>query len=210
MLKPEISEFLSDFKPKTHAIVFYDNQDNKHDLLFNHLKFGAENNQGLAYVCSEQRPLEIQKEMKEFGLDVDTLRARNRLLINNYDRIYIVNQEVNIPTIMGAFSDLSKKYVSMGLDGMRAAAEMSCFFKEKKVKELIDYENALHRKLAFPAEGLCAYNIFDLVRSGKLGMIMSLVRAHDPVILAGPTGGLILEPDRVEPGEIEAAMQICV
>ena len=208
MLKPEISEFLSDFKPKTHAILFYDNQDNKHDLLFNHLKFGAESNQGLAYVCSEEKPLEIQQEMREFGIEVDALRERNRLTINNYDRVYIVNQQVDIPTIMGTFADLSKKYRSMGLDGTRAAAEMSCFFKEGKVKELIDYEYALHRKLAFPAEGICAYNIFDLVHSGKLETIMPLVRAHDPVIIAGPTEGLILEPDKVKPNRVEAAMQI--
>lgn len=130
MLSPEISGFLADFKSKTHAIVFYDNRDDKQDILFNHLKFGAENNQGLAYVCSEERPLEIQKEMREFGIEVDSLRERNRLAINNYDRIYIVNHQVNIPTIMSTFADLSRRYVSMGLDGMRAAAEMSCFFKE--------------------------------------------------------------------------------
>jgi hypothetical protein len=151
------SGFLADFKPKTHAIVFYDNQD---DILFNHLKFGAESNQGLAYVCSEERPLEIQKEMRKFGIEVDALRERNRLAINNYDRIYIVNHQVNIPTIMSAFADLSRKYISMGLDGMRAAAEMSCFFKEGKVKELIDYEYAPHRKFSFPAEELSVSDLF--------------------------------------------------
>lgn len=78
------------------------------------------------------------------------------------------------------------------------------------MKELIDYECALHRKFSFPAEGICAYNIFDLVHSGNLDTIMPLVRAHDPVILAGPMEALVLEPDKVERGEVEAAMQIRV
>ena len=208
MISPEISEFLAEFRPRTHAVVFYDTRENKQELLFNHLKFGAESNLGLAYVCSEEKPQDIQKEMKTFGIDVNSLQSRNKLIVNNYDRIYIVNGEVNIPNIMTAFSDLSAKYMSMGLHGMRAAAEMSCFFQEGKVKELIDYEYALHRKFAFHAEGLCAYNIFDLHRSGNLGMIMPIVRAHDPVILAGPKESLILEPEKVENADVEETMKV--
>ena len=208
MLSPEISEFLSDFKPKTHAVVFYDTAERKRELMFNHLRFGAEKNEGLAYVCSEEHPLQIQEEMKGFGIDVANLRERNRLLINNYNRVYIVDGQVNIPDVMTAFGDLAKKYQSMGLDGMRAAAEMSCFFKEEKVKELIAYEYAMHRKLAFQAEGICGYNIFDLSKSGYLGMIMPLVRAHDPVMLIGPNQSLLLEPEKVEEKQVEETMKI--
>jgi len=208
MLSPAVSEFLEDFKPKTHAVVFYDAPEKKHDLLFNHLKFGAEKNEGLAYVYSEENSFEIQDGMKRIGIDVDGLKAKNRLALNNYNRVYIVDGKVDIPDVMSKFADLSKKYLSMGLDGMRASAEMSCFFKEEKVSELIQYENALHRKLDFQAEGICGYNIFDLSNSGSLGMIMPLVRAHDPVIFAGPKESLILEPDKVEEKDVEETMKI--
>src|SRR5579875_68917 len=133
MISPVISEFLADFKPKTHVIVFYDTPENKQQILFNHMKFGATGNDGLAYVCSEERPPKIREEMVDFGLDVEALRTRNRLTINDYNRIYIINGEVNIPNIMNAFAELSRKYSSMNLDGLRAAAEMSCFFHEGKV-----------------------------------------------------------------------------
>jgi hypothetical protein len=208
MLSPEVSNFLADFRPKTHAIVFYDSLENKRDLLFSHLKFGAENEQGLAYVCSEERPEQILRHMKCFGINTEDLRARNRLTVNNYTRIYIVDGQVNIPDIMSAFSDLSTKYITMGLDGLRASAEMSCFFSEGKVKELVDYEHALHRQFAFPAEGICAYNILDLSKSGHLGIVMPLVRAHDPVILSGPKESLILEPERIDEKDIEETMKI--
>jgi hypothetical protein len=37
---------------------------------------------------------------------------------------------------------------------------------------------------------------------------MSLLRAHDPVILAGPKESLILEPEKVEDKDLEDTMKI--
>lgn len=210
MLSPEVSEFLEVFRPKTHAVVFYDSPDKKHDLLFSHLNYGAARDEGLAYVYSEEDSFQVQNGMKKFGIDVDGLKARNRLQINNYNRVYIVDGKVNVPDVMKKFAELARKYQAMGLRGMRAAAEMSCFIKENKVKDLISYEYALHRKLAFEAEGICGYNIHELSRSGNLGLVMPLVRAHDPVILAGPNQSLILEPEKVEGKDVEDALKVKV
>jgi hypothetical protein len=208
LLDEKILHFLSAFREGTHAVVLYDSPQHKRDLLFSHLKFGAEGNEGLAYVCSEEKPLEIMAEMRKFGLDIDALRSRNRITVSNYDRVYVVEHRVDIPEIIRAFAGLSGKYRSMGFDGLRASAEMSCFFREGKVAELIAYEKALHRRLDFQAEGICAYNIFDLVNSDAIGKIMPIVRAHDPVIILGPTECLILEPDAAERREIEVALEI--
>jgi hypothetical protein len=208
MLSPEISEFLADFRRSTHAILFYDTDENKRDVLFSHLKYGERGNEGLAYVCSDENPQQIRHGMKEFGIDADGLRSRGRLVINNYDSVYIVNGEVNISRIAGQFTELAEKYVASGLAGMRAAAEMSCFFKNDMVKELITYENALHRKLSLPAEGICAYNVRELSRRNELGIIMPMVRAHDPVIMTGPNQSLLLEPEKVEEKQVEETMKI--
>jgi hypothetical protein len=208
MLSPHLAEFLADFKPKTHAIVFYNTPEKKHDVLLTHMKYGAEKDQGLAYVCSDQTPLQVEGEMKKFGIDVERLRAQHRLAINNYDRVYIVDGKVDIPKIMTSFSDLSTKYRAMGLNGLRASAEMSCFIKERKMNELIMYEYAMHRKLRFEAEGICGYNILELCESGHLKAIMQLLRAHDPVIMAGPNDSLILQPEKVEPKDLEEALKI--
>jgi hypothetical protein len=207
-LVARVSQFLSDYRRGTHAIVFYHSQETKHQVLFSHLKFGEQSNQGLVYVCSEENPLQIKSEMREFGIDVDQLSERNRLIVNNYDRVYIVDGKVDVPSIIQTFSKVSMKYARMGLEGMRAAAEMSCFFKHGKVQDLLRYEEALHRKLEFPAEGVCAYNIFDLIEAGQLHTIMQLAKAHSPVIFAGPKQSLLVEPDRLEPQQVERAMEI--
>lgn len=207
-LVARVSQFLSEYRNGTHAIVFYHSHDTKHQMLFSHLKFGAEGNQGLVYVCSEENPLQIKSEMKEFGINVDQLNERNRLIVNNYDRVYIVDGKVDIASIIQTFDKVSRKYAMMGLEGMRAAAEMSCFFRHDKVQDLLRYEEALHRRLEFPAEGMCAYNIFDLLESGHLQTIMQLAKAHDPVIFAGPKESLVIEPDKLKPQQIEEAMEI--
>ena len=208
MLSPEISEFLADFKRGTHAILFYDTAENKQDVLFSHMRYGQMGNEGLAYVCSEESPQQIRTKMKAFGVDADALRSRNRLVINNYDSIYIVNGEVNIPRISGQFLELAEQYVSSGLNGMRASAEMSCFFQNGMVKELMAYEYAMHRRLSLPAEGICAYNIRELIACNELGVIMPMVRAHDPVILTGPNQSLVLQPEKVEEKQVEETMKV--
>ena len=207
MLSPEVRDFLSHFEARTHAVLFYDNQESKRDLLFSHLKFG-ENRQGLAYVCSEEDPDQIREEMIKFGLDANTVRGNNRLMIANYDDVYIVNGEVDVPTIIGKFANMVDIYKSRGLNGMRGAAEMSCFFQQGKVDGLIAYENALHRKFSFAAEGICAYNILEMGKSGYLDLVMSLVRAHDPIIFASPKGYLIRRPEKVEEKHVEMIMQV--
>jgi hypothetical protein len=207
MITREINEFLSDFRSHAHLILFYYEPEAKREILFSHLKFGEEK-QGLAYVCSEENPQQIRGGMKKFGIDADGLRTRGKLAISNYDEIYLVDHVANIAKIMTAFSEMTEKYRLMGLDGMRAAAEMTCFFREDKVKELMAYEYALHRRLRFPAEGICAYNIREMQSSGCLETIMPMIRAHDTVILAGPNESLLLDPVKVEQDEVEEAMQI--
>ena len=188
--------------------MFYDTAENKREVLFNHLKYGHAGNEGLTYVCSEESPQQIRMGMKKFGIDADNMRSRNQLTINNYDSVYIVNGNVNIPRIAMQFKELAESYAASGLNGLRAAAEMSCFFRNHKEKELMNYEYALHRKLSMPAEGICAYNVRELTDRNQLGLVMDLVRAHDPVIFTGPMASLILKPENVKKEDVEKTMQV--
>ncbi len=188
--------------------MFYDTAENKREVLFNHLKYGHAGNEGLTYVCSEESPQQIRMGMKKFGIDADNMRSRNQLTINNYDSVYIVNGNVNIPRIAMQFKELAESYAASGLNGLRAAAEMSCFFQNHKEKELMNYEYALHRKLSMPAEGICAYNVRELTDRNQLGLVMDLVRAHDPVIFTGPMASLILKPENVKKEDVEKTMQV--
>ena len=207
MLNQEVTDFLREFDAGTHAVLFYDNQESKRELLFSHLKFG-QNYQGLAYVCSEESPEQIRGEMIQFGLEANTVKGKQRLTIANYDDVYIVDGELNIPAIIGKFAGLVDLCKEHGLSGLRAAAEMSCFFQQGKVEEMIAYEKALHTKFSFSAKGICAYNVMEMLRSGHMDVFMSLVKAHDPIIYATPNGFLLLKPQKVQQREFESVMQV--
>lgn len=122
--------------------------------------------------------------------------------------MYIVQGEVNNAKIMRSFAEMTLKYTMMGLDGLRAAAEMSCFFRENKMKELLAYEYMLHRRFGFPAEGICAYNIREMQSSGQLGVIMPILRAHSTVIMAGSDDTLVLDSINVENEDVERTMKV--
>ena len=207
MLGPDLKDFLANFESGTHAILFYDNQNSKRELLFNHLKCG-EDRQSLAYVCSEESPDQIRKEMIHFGLDARSVKGNRGLTIANYDEVYIVRQRVNIPEIIGKFSTMVDESHTKGYSGLRAAAEMSCFFREDMVDELLAYEKALHVRFSFAASGICAFNVMDLLKSGHMDVFMSLVKAHDPIIYSTPTGFLLLQPRKVKPDDLETVMNI--
>ena len=209
MLNPDLVDFLTYFQPGTHAVLFYDTPEAKRELLFHHLKYG-EDRQALAYVCAEESSEQIREEMNHFGLDVHSVKGKKQITIANYDEVYIVNGRVSIPEIIGKFSSMVDASRTRGLSGLRAGAEMSCFFKHDMIPEMVAYEKALHTRFPFSAAGICAYNVIELVKSGHMNIFMTLVKAHDPIIYSTPSGFLLLKPPRAQESDIETVMQVKV
>ena len=198
MQNTELLEPIWNPEPRSHGGVFYSSSARKREILFSYLKSGAEMGEGLVYVCSQETPLRVKDGMRDYGIEVELLTARSQLLVSHYMDVYIVDGRVNIPRTLRLFSDLFQKYRFMGLKGMRACGEMGCFLRQRKASELIHYETALHRKLFLPSTtGLCAYDINELNRFGSPEVLISLARAHDPVILATSQSTRILEPENI-------------
>ena len=118
-----------------------------------------------------------------------------------------MNGKVDSPRIIKGFSDLAYDYSSRGY-GMRAAAEMTCFFDQRKVDELVAYERDLHRRFSFPAFGLCGYNLIKMYNSGNLDALWPIIRAHSVVIMTGPNGSFALEPEEITSEDVEGAMGV--
>jgi len=206
MVSPEVQKKLDGLPPGTHAIVVYDSEERKEDVLFTHLKLGGRYD-GLIYVCSEESPKEAETAMKRYGLDVDEREEEGTLTVKNQDEVYIVNGKVDAPSIIKGFSDMAYDYSFRGY-GMRAAAEMSCFFDQKKVDELVAYERDLHRRFSFPAFGVCGYNLVKMYNSGNLDVLWPILRAHGLVIMTGPNGSFALEPEEVKKRDIVRTMAV--
>jgi len=206
MISPDVWKKLDGLPPGTHGIAVYDSEERKEDVLFSHLKLGGMYD-GLVYVCSDETPREAETAMKKFGLDVEEREKEGTLAVKNHDEVYIVNGKVDTQRIIKGFSDLAYDYSFRGY-GLRAAAEMSCFFDHRLVDELVTYERALHTKFSFPAFGLCGYNLVKMYNSGNLDVLWPIIRAHSVVIMTGPNGSFALKPEEIENRDVEKAMGV--
>ena len=203
----EIVHFVNNLKTSDHVILFYDNLENKYNILFNFLSSGLDNKKGGFYVCSEERPDQIRKKMESFGIKVKENEVEGKLVIRKYDEWYIQNGRIEFIKVLSRWKETYERFRKKSL-GLRVIGEMACFFKHKRVKELLRYEYALHKVLDIPMEAICAYNINTIVDTGHAEVIMPLVRAHGWAIFTGPGGSMIYEPENVEDYDIEKLLQI--
>jgi hypothetical protein len=201
----DVNAALEDMPNGTHAVLVYDSLENKRQVLFRHLRMGV-NREGLVYACSEETPQEIRRGLENSGVDVGNLEAKGTLMVKNYDEVYIVNGLVDSPRIVDGFSKLAWGFARKGMEGVRAAGEMSCFLREQKISELIQYERALHRKLSFPGKGICAYNLVEMETSGNLDALWPILKAHSLAIMTGPNGSFDLEPEKIQESDLKEAL----
>ena len=207
MVSREISQSLMTMPWGTHAMLVYDTQENKRDVLFSHLKLGAGKNR-LVYVGTEEEPSAIRSEMNEFGVDVEGLEKNGDLSVKNYDEVYIVDGEVDASRIISGFSELSDDARRSGKEGIRASAEMSCFLRARKVDELVDYERALDPVFNFPGKGICGYSLLEMEKAHSLEILWPVIKAHSLVIMTGPRGSFALKQESVNRDLVETTMGI--
>jgi len=67
-------------KPTDHVILFYDDPNDKHQVLFTYLKAGLDHGEADAYISTQETPNQIREAMKQFGVDVDKLEKSGAFL----------------------------------------------------------------------------------------------------------------------------------
>ncbi len=145
--------------------------------------------------------------MAGHGIDVEPNLASGSILTPRYDEFYIVDGKAEPLRILNKWYETSNAFKSKGL-GLRAAGEVSCFFREGKVRELLRYEYALHKVLSIPMDAICAYNLKTIVETGQTEVIMPIVRAHGKAMFTAEGGTMVLEPENVEEKDIERLLEI--
>jgi hypothetical protein len=185
----EITDFVRQMKPTDHVVLFYSKPEDKREVLFTFLKAGLDQGKAAAYVATQESPDVIRHAMQAFGIDVGRLENSGALHVFPYKDLYFKGGRFSIPNVMGLWKTLYEDATAKGFKGFRAAGEMACFFKEKAIKELVEYERALGRSFEMPLEGICAYDANDLAEKG--GLYLDLIKAHKAVIITGPLGGVV-------------------
>jgi len=189
--KDEVLEFVKSMRPRDHVILFYSNPEDKRMVLFTYLKAGLSRGEAAVYVASQEAPEEIEEAMKRFNIDVETYEKSGALKVISYKDWYFRGGRFNAAETMELWKNLYEEALAKGFKGLRVTGETSCFFEKRRVKELLAYEEALHRVLEIPIAAICAYDteVVAQERDGKL--FLDLIQAHSTVIILGPKGGVV-------------------
>jgi hypothetical protein len=191
MKNQEIVDFVKELKATDHVILFYSKPEDKREVLFTYLKAGLDHGEAAAYVATQESPDEIMDSMRSFGVDVDRFQKSGALRVLSYKDFYFKGGRFSIPGTMKLWKTLLDEAVAKGFKGLRVTGEMACFFEKKMVKELVEYENALHRVLELPLTVICAYDAESVAKEGRGGLYLDLIKAHRSVIITGPAGGVV-------------------
>jgi hypothetical protein len=203
----EMDSLIQGIDTTDHVLLFYDTQESKLRILYSYLAEGLKKGKGIMYIRTEETPQDVYTGLASHGIDVEPNLASGSILTPSYDEFYIVDGKAETLKILNRWHETSSYFQSKGL-GLRATGEVSCFFKEGKVRELLRYEYALHKVLYIPMDAICAYNLKTIVETGYTDVIMPLVRAHGKAVFTAEGGTMVLEPDNVEDTDIERLLEI--
>ena len=191
MHNQEIADFVMKMKPTDHVIMFYSKPEDKRQVLFTYLKAGLDKGEAAAYVASQESPDEIVKSMRSFGVDVDGFQKSGALRVLSYKDFYFQGGKFSIPRTMALWKTMLEEATAKGFKGFRVTGEMACFFEKNMVKELLEYEKALHRVLDLSLAAICAYDSNSVSTDRNPGLFLDLALAHSSVIVTGPTSGVV-------------------
>jgi len=189
--KSEILEFVRRMKAKEHVIMFYTKPEDKRLVLFTYLKAGLDQGEAALYVTGQESPDEIRRAMRQFSIDVERFEKLGALHVIDSNGWYFIGGKFNVSKTMELLRKLYNEALAKGFKGLRGAGEMTCFFENRMVKELVEYENSLHKVLELPVTAICAYDS-ELAAKERGGQLyLDLIKAHSTVIIVGPEGGVV-------------------
>jgi len=181
-----VTRFVRQLKPSDHVLFVYETPEAKYNVLFNYIKYGLENGEAALYVCSDANPRQIKNAMKLFGIDVEKYEKIGALRILHYSEFYMINGKFSIKNTLGLWNKFYNEASAKGFKGLRVTGETACFFKHKKVRDLVEYEKELHGVLEIPMMAICSYHA-DRLKScdDPLNLYSELARAHGTILFTG-------------------------
>ena len=120
MEKSSALKYVSQMKPKEHAIMFYLAPADKRLVLFTYLKAGLDQGETSAYVACEESPDHIMDAMVRFGIDVKRLEKKEALCMIHLRNWYIVEGEFSISRTIERWKELYDKSTVKGFKGLES------------------------------------------------------------------------------------------
>ena len=140
-----------------HAILFYNKEEDvKRKIAFSFLEAGLLKGEAVAYLVSEHKMDSEVQEIQRYGITTEDSRNEAFTIMSAYEW-YIKKGKAQADMLIANIQTALKAKQKAGFTGLRMAGETEVFFDYTKVKELLKYEAALGRQLAFDICVLCIY-----------------------------------------------------
>ena len=192
MEKEAVVSLAGQLKPTDHAILFYEYVEDKYRVVFGFLKAGLDAHEAVAYVAGvDETPSQIKSYWEKRRVDVDAFEKKGMLQILSYKDWYLAGGEFSVQRTVALWAKLLSDALAEGFKGLRVAGDATWFFKRGMKKELLEYENSLHRVLDMPLIAICAYSLPVLMEQNEAQLVVDLIKAHNNVIFLGSQAGLV-------------------
>jgi len=175
--------FLDNMKKEKHIIMFDENPEYSKKIQFHFLKNGLEKGERGIYVMPEDEDI-IEKEMKEYGIDVGKYKTENLLDIYHTTHTSQYPQEDPFDNLLRRIlpSDSIKpcRIVGMLDFDKKTRNGMETFLRSEK-KSHVNFEN-------FDGSWMCTYSSSDIEPENRLNWVKELIKSHDSVIFTSSKG----------------------
>jgi hypothetical protein len=183
---------------KKHMVIFYEESKSARNVEFRFIKNGLLKNEHCIYTVAEEENKEdvisfIEREMSDYGIDVDKYKNKNNLL-----HIY------HTPYTLHIYEDIIKKretILNTLLAGLKPPFRITnMLVPESKTREQIraniEIERKIHRDFnnnQFPGSLMCSYSIKNIINDITGNWMRNmLLNHHTAIFLPKLSNGLVL------------------
>jgi hypothetical protein len=190
--KEAVFDLVGQLRPRDHVIMFYECVEDKYRVLFDFLKAGLDAQEAVAYVAGDdETPSQVKSHLEKRGIYMDAIEKMGMLKMMSYRDWYLIDGVFNVQRTITLWAKLLSDVLADGVKGLRVMGDVTWFLKRDMKKDLLEYENALHRVLDLPLIGVCAYSLPVLVHQNEVQLVVDLIKAHNNVIFLGAQAGLV-------------------
>lgn len=176
----QILEYAKNLESHDHAVLFYDNVEEKWRVISNHLRYALDTGKPAVYLCHLEEPEQVHEALKRHGIDVLAHESNDSLRILQLGDCFKqeeFNQTVGeLETVYGQLAKENKT--------IRVAVDPTFAIKDVHVGKILRYEREIERTFTLPIAGICAYNTQSIAEVSD-ELLGELLKLHGHAIFPG-------------------------
>ena len=154
-----------------HILVAFETPEELIEQSLKFLRVGLLEMEEDVLLVTDQLPRDNIREKiaKEWNVDASTLEANGRITLMTFREWHLINDKFDIKRSKTMMTKMVRKSIESGRKGLRSVGNMSPFFSNGMIQELVTWESSSEKQFELPVTSLCAYirdNVEQLDNSG--------------------------------------------